>query len=361
MRYLLIRNFKQPWNNHRGPLTFASQRYSTSAEPPAASETPKPPRRRVFRSLSTLDPAKLTPHDWVDLGGNQSCTVQWGGTTQKVALHYEAVNRRFVAWPSFAKGFLYFHRAPSLTTKVPHLAAGSLRLRLAESPADLALAFSNEGKDLMNGPGRYTPWSIPTLILQQAPYYAPVWRQALSDGFVTPETAAEIDTLLVGFTRKKTGDGGRDGDDPSSELDQLKPRFRSNMRIIEDVTQPWTLDLDLFEATVVVLAEDRIYMVKFRDVTMRAFGRRKARGKQGVALVQFELDNRKRLVLRLLRYVVPPDCHITAQNLDQTEGQFVRQYLRRNAAQWLPPRIWSADPASMLSPASCAALAKMYG
>ncbi|KAH6897855.1 hypothetical protein BKA70DRAFT_1314951 [Coprinopsis sp. MPI-PUGE-AT-0042] len=360
MRYLALRSLKQPWNNHRRSLIFTFQRYSTSSKAPAAPDTNDRPVRRVKRRLSTLDPVKLTPHDWVDLGGQKTISVRWGNNTQSLPLHYQYNLGCAIPWPSFAKGFLYFHRpALSSTMTKAHPASGSLRLRFAESPSDLTHAFSDQGKDVTVDAGGGTPWSISFLTLLRMSYYAPVRPQLYSDGFVTSKSAAEIDRLLEGFAIKRENHGG-DGSDSSIPWRRLNASLGKRMRVLEDVTQPWTLDLDIHGVLFLVLAEDKIYSVFLRDVTMTEPGRRRAAGRQGVALVRFELDGRKRLVLRLLRYIVPPDLGITAQNLGQTEGQLVQQYLRHCSGQWLPPKTWSADPASMLSPASYAVLAKMY-
>ncbi|KAH6897858.1 hypothetical protein BKA70DRAFT_1314963 [Coprinopsis sp. MPI-PUGE-AT-0042] len=358
MRYMLTRSLKQPWNNHRGLLVFTFQPYSTSSKAPVAPETHDHCLWRVKRRLSTLDPAKLMPDDWVDLGGQKTISVWWGATTQSPRLHYHFNLGRPMAWPTFAKGFLYFHRHAPSSTREAHPASGSLRLRLAESPSDLTHAFSEEGKDVSVDASGYTPWSISFLTLWQMPYYTPIRPQLYSDGFVTSKSAAEINRLLKSseIMRMNHVGGGID----SSTMRRRPSSFGKATRVLENVTQPWTLDLDIREVSFLVLAEDTIYSVYLRDVTMTVPGRRKAGGEQGVALVRFELDDQKRLVLRFLRYILPPDSDITAQNLGQTEGQLLQQYLRHCSGQWLPPKTWSADPASMLSPASCAALAKIY-
>ncbi|KAH6897861.1 hypothetical protein BKA70DRAFT_1314968, partial [Coprinopsis sp. MPI-PUGE-AT-0042] len=349
MRQVLLRGLKRPRTYSRDTLGtrisfprllgYACQRYTASL---------------AKRPLSTLDPAKLTPNDWLDVRGLKSFSVRWGETKQSVLLQYDTRNVR--AWPSSAMGFLYFHRPPSPT--MLHPAAGSLRLRLAESPSDLHHAFSDGGKDLLAGAGGYTPWSIPLLTLWRSPHWAPVCHQLYPDGFITSESASEIDKLIERSMQKK---GDDDGDDPFRKLGHLRSRLMSPARVIEDVTQPWTLELDLYGASLVILAEDRIYSVRLIGITMSQIARNKTKGRQGVALVQFELDERERLVLRLLKYIVPPDFDIVHRNLDQTEGQLIRQYKRHNwQAGWLLPQVWSADPLSVLSPASYAALAKIY-
>ncbi|KAH6897856.1 hypothetical protein BKA70DRAFT_1314955 [Coprinopsis sp. MPI-PUGE-AT-0042] len=368
MRYLLARGLNQPWNNSRVPFRYTCRRYSTSPNPSVASDTFKAPRRRIKRSLSTLDPTKLTPDDWVDFRGIQAPSIRWEGTRESVPLHPGTGSSRLVAWPPSARGFLYFHRPPSsCSANKVHPAAGSLRFRCAESPGDLSRAFGREGKDVLVGEERWDlPWSIPLLSLRQIPWYAPVWQRLYSDGFVTSETSAEISRLLKNGSQEEEeeGDNTKRDDDSGSNVkcQYRRTRFGKATRVLEDVTQPWTFDLDVHAFSFVILAEDKIYSVRLRDVTMTERGRINAGGKQGVALVRFELDHEKRLVLRLLRYIVPPDFDIAAANFDQVEGQLVRQFLRYKhpRAGWSRPRPWSVDPASVLSPASYAALTRMY-
>jgi hypothetical protein len=83
----------------------------------------------------------------------------------------------------------------------------------------------------------------------------------------------------------------------------------------------------------------------------------------GVALVRFELDKKRQLVLRVLKYIVPPDPDLVAADFGQVEGELVMRYVRARGADkfaWLKTTTWFGDPERYLSPASIAALEKLY-
>jgi hypothetical protein len=203
--------------------------------------------------MGTLDPKRLTPGDWLDLRGRKWPSFGWQDPQLSVVIGYRSTH-----WPSHATGFLYFHRPPSAS----HPAAGSLRFRLSKSPDDLERAFGPEGEDLRDGIAEWSamPWSIPllTLHLQR---YAPVLRQLLADGFVTPKGSEALDGMLVGIRE-------------STKTLRLS-------RVLDEVTEPWVLDLDAFKFRLVALAEDGVHYVNMRDLTMTEGGRRKVEGKQG--------------------------------------------------------------------------------
>ncbi|KAH6893885.1 hypothetical protein BKA70DRAFT_1570950 [Coprinopsis sp. MPI-PUGE-AT-0042] len=302
----------------------------------------------TVRRISTLDPLKLTPDDWVDLRGFQSPVLQSGQANQGMVMEhllYEGATRvSHFPWPATSCGFFDFHR-PRIPTA--HPAAGSLRFRWMESAADLhrALDFSAGsdtsaptawGFDLPSDLGGYNvPWSIPLLKLRQVTYYSRVWSQLEDDGLVTPKTSDGITTLLQGF---------------------------QGTRVLEDIADPWIPNLDLNLSKSVVLAKDRIYHVRLRCPTMTENARKQVNDKQGVALVRFELDDKEQLIVRVLKYLVRPGPDITAAKLSQNEGQPLCHYMRTSGSKltWLPPKPWSADPQRYLSPASIAVLADKY-
>ncbi|KAH6897874.1 hypothetical protein BKA70DRAFT_744577 [Coprinopsis sp. MPI-PUGE-AT-0042] len=301
---------------------------------------------RVVRRISTLDPSKLIPDDWVDFRGYQAPTVRFAQTGRAAVLNYaHPMNQN--PWPSSARGFLYFHRPH--TTGGNHPAAGCLRLRSVDSPDGLDGAFdtstcaTNVGtKDVLIDRGGCTvPWSLPLLRLRMAPSYSAILAQLQLDGLVAPESLAKLDELALDWKRV----------------------LIIETQVLDDITQPWILNLDHQSSRLIVLAEDKIYTTQTRNVTMSEEARTYAAFKQGVASVRFELlPWQERIVLRLLKYLVPPDPRIVSQNLGQTEGELIWHYsLKQGAnAHWLPRRTWSVDPSSLFSRASISALADKY-
>ncbi|KAH6897863.1 hypothetical protein BKA70DRAFT_1231213 [Coprinopsis sp. MPI-PUGE-AT-0042] len=121
-------------------------------------------------------------------------------------------------------------------------------------------------------------------ILQQGPYYSRVWNQLEDDG---------IDTLLQ----------------------DCQGMFRKDLWVLEDIAHPWILNLDLHVAKFVALAKDRIYRARLRCLAMAEIARKYANDEQGVALVRFELDDKQQLVLRVVKYPVPPGPTIMTEKL----------------------------------------------
>ncbi|KAH6897878.1 hypothetical protein BKA70DRAFT_1569697 [Coprinopsis sp. MPI-PUGE-AT-0042] len=307
----------------------------------------------VTRKVSTLDPSKLTPDDWLDLRGVQNARIHFVQTSEFAPLSYAGTRQRLQAsphqrypWPSSACGFLYFH-SPRTSVGAPltELAA-SLRFRTAASPDDLARAF-NGGTSAVDAAhmdvsidrgGYAVPWSIPLLSLRATPTSSAIWNQLKHDNLVTGETLEKVDKLALQWNRnaRKT-------------------------QVLYDVAQCWTLNLGQRQNRLIVIAGEKIYTVELFQVTMSHHARPYVEGKQGIASVRFELDNGGRLVLRTLRYLVPPDPSIVADGIGQTEGKLLHRYQRAwGLDRWSPGQPWSADPSSLLSPVSIDALAQRY-
>ncbi|KAH6897829.1 hypothetical protein BKA70DRAFT_1437764 [Coprinopsis sp. MPI-PUGE-AT-0042] len=303
----------------------------------------------TVRKVSTLDPLKLTLDDRVDIRGLGAPNLRFAETTKGCTLMYDRRRERdrlhYIPWPSSARGFFYFHR-PS--TPTVHPAAGSLRFRSVESSSHFRSAFDASappslGFDIPLDRGGYVvPWSIPLLTLSQTSHYSAIWWRLEADGLVTRRLLEDIKTLLRGY----------------------KMSFRKGLRVLEDVTQPWILNLDHDGIRFMVLAKDKIHPLPMRNLSMTQMGRRYVNGKQGVAWVRFELDERRKLVLRVLKYLIPPSSAMLDANLGQQGGELLLQHQRASGlnlpGSWLPPKPWSIDPQQLLSPASIAALTRKY-
>ncbi|KAH6897865.1 hypothetical protein BKA70DRAFT_744528 [Coprinopsis sp. MPI-PUGE-AT-0042] len=307
------------------------------------------------RRITSLDPLKITPGDWTDIRNLTRPSFRFGNRLDhRPILEYACFRQRgerlHVPWPeSSARGFFYFRR-PSTSTA--HPAGGSLRFRSVESPEDVRRAFdfssgfdssapTSRGFDIPLDAGGYTvPWSIPLMTLLRVASYSPIKTLLEDEGLISPQLSEDVNHLLQGY----------------------KGTFPKNSRVLDDITQPWILNLDLPEVRYTVLAEDKIHYVELELLTTPQTARMYVSKTQGVAMVRFELDDKQTLVLRILKFLVCPDPEVIAANLGQTEGKLLHQHLRvrfRNTG-WEPPRIWSADPHRYLSPASVAALAEKY-
>ncbi|KAI0265328.1 hypothetical protein BC834DRAFT_843595 [Gloeopeniophorella convolvens] len=159
---------------------------STSPLPSPSSPSPRPrsrPRGRTPRKqISTLDPDRLQPSDFIDLSTH--CTVgiwtvpRGSYAVPKVLLRYELGKRKLrLPFPSGARGFLYYARDPELAE------GGQVRFRIVPTPEG---AFE-AGQDLLFRNGM--PWHITPGILPRAPA-AGLARLLLRDGLVTQEQFA---------------------------------------------------------------------------------------------------------------------------------------------------------------------------
>ncbi|KAH6897875.1 hypothetical protein BKA70DRAFT_1314987, partial [Coprinopsis sp. MPI-PUGE-AT-0042] len=301
-------------------------------------------KRSFVREISTLDPSKLTLDDWMNLTHLEGPVIRFRKTGETAQLVYGHAREPISAWPS-TRGFLYFHRPT--TSGALHPAAGSLRFRSVETPAGLASAFSDSTSNAQNldvsvdRGGYTTPWSIPLLTLRLSPYYSAIWNQLQHDGLVTRDSMRQIDELASGCNHK----------------------VKKRTQVLEDITQQWIVKLGQQQSRLMVLAEDKIYRVELQNLTMTQDSRKIVGCDQGIASVRFELDNEGRIVLRLMKYLVPPDSRTITNNAGQTEGELIVRHRREyggHRSGWRTPQAWSADPTSLLSPASVAALMDRY-
>lgn len=77
-------------------------------------------------------------------------------------------------------------------------------------------------------------------------------------------------------------------------------------------------------------------------------------------MVRFELDDQRNVVLRMLRYLIPPSHEVQDAGLGQVEGKLLMSHRRLvGFSGWKPPTP-VIIPRRYLSPASIAALSKKY-
>ncbi|EJF60468.1 hypothetical protein DICSQDRAFT_171179 [Dichomitus squalens LYAD-421 SS1] len=144
-------------------------------------------RKRTLRSIRTLDPSKLSRHDYLDFSGiGPSCAyvaVPPGARIPDAAVKTSPFTYirlfprgwRSHTFPTNAKGFLYYYKPPHSPPM-----AGQIRFRCmqSDSPQDFA-----SGYDLCGDNG--LPWSVPLVLCGHTACYAPILDVALRDGLIS--------------------------------------------------------------------------------------------------------------------------------------------------------------------------------
>ncbi|KAI0265325.1 hypothetical protein BC834DRAFT_181345 [Gloeopeniophorella convolvens] len=160
-----------------------SRSTSTSSLPSSSSPPPRPPSRNTRKQISTLDPDRLQPSDFIDLSAYTTVGI-WTGPRSafeapKVHLRYDQAGAHSsrIPFPSGARGFLYYARDPGLAE------GGQVRFRIVATPES---AFE-AGQDLLLRNG--IPWHIPPGLLPRVPNVGLV-RLLLRDELVTREQLA---------------------------------------------------------------------------------------------------------------------------------------------------------------------------
>ena len=165
----------------------------------------------VNRSIRTLDPARLSEADFIDLLSFRSqALIYFLMSSPRRDIHLNYSKERF---SDTAGGFLYYH-PPAVTTPL----AGEIRFRLTDGVDPNTF---HHGRDLPLPNG--LPWSLPILTLsplQQPPVFELLLRDLLID-------EAIVDRLL------QMSDGWQ------------KPTKRGN--IIHDLDQPFMHNLSYHE------------------------------------------------------------------------------------------------------------------
>ncbi|KAI0265354.1 hypothetical protein BC834DRAFT_182067 [Gloeopeniophorella convolvens] len=165
-------------------IYLPSRPTSTSSQPSPSSPStrPRPKGHTSRKQISTLDPERLQPSDFIDLSNYSTVgiwTVPRGSyEAPKIGLRYEVEGRSSkLPFPSDARGFLYYAHDPELAE------GGQVRFRIVATPEG---AFE-AGQDLLLRSGM--PWHIAPGILPRAPTIGLV-KLLLRDGLVTREQVA---------------------------------------------------------------------------------------------------------------------------------------------------------------------------
>nr|VWO95504.1 N/A [Ganoderma boninense] len=158
----------------------------TATTSPTGASTSTPPRRQFAKlKISTLDPTKLTPGDYMDLSGRALAHATLSAHSYSSALSasthlHPAGWPRWSTFPPGTRGFLYYR-----TPWGPPL-AGELRFRLARTPDRAGFAA---GADLVAPNG--VPWSVPLYNMPHTWSYRSLEAQLLADGLV-PQWAFDV-------------------------------------------------------------------------------------------------------------------------------------------------------------------------
>ncbi|EAU85212.2 hypothetical protein CC1G_06228 [Coprinopsis cinerea okayama7 len=238
------------------------------------------------RTVSTLDPSKLTPNDYQDFSGlcqpNIRIATATRGKCERLQLVYDKDQYRYYPFPPSARGFLYFHRPPG----TPALTS-QIRFRLVPEPDP---ALFDEGKDLVTSDG--IPWGVllPAVLVRTT--FHRLAELVLREGHISPEEEAEIRSIV----------GDRTAIDTGTEL-------------LWNITDPFYLHFRRKYCWMRVRHRGKIETIGFRT---------KQTMSSGTALVRFEVVWREapvtvlkakgpppppspRVAIRILKFTAPPE------------------------------------------------------
>lgn len=145
---------------------------------------------RWYLSIRTLRPEKLTADDVLNLSGYNQARIHCPASLKDPAhisyqcreRHRKTDDKGYDLFPKHAQGFLYYHSSST------HGVLGSIRFRLADSPASFA-----KGTDLLLRRG--APWSIPLINIAKAGLYKAFRKQLCADELVDEKTMLELASL----------------------------------------------------------------------------------------------------------------------------------------------------------------------
>ncbi|KAF8635854.1 hypothetical protein AX15_000046 [Amanita polypyramis BW_CC] len=273
----------------RGNVT--SLQTELNSEPHFTAPRPRRLGQTIPSPLSTLDPNKLQPQDFIDISSLRRPRIQLTLDVRHAVNEPSASDRVFKpdnvlelrydgegSFPPDSKGFLYYYTPPS---HLPQL-AGSIRFRLAKSKSDF-----EKGIDLPNTKTGL-PWQIPLPVIAGVEDRAPLREKLLREGLTSP-------TLL-----KKS----------SSLWDQFKSdRQRASLSqpFIYYLEQPFHMRFNATSSQLWVVGRDNT-LLKTGLYYMFCITHGRANEDRGSGIFRFEkyeLESHVYLALRLLRIVEP--------------------------------------------------------
>ncbi|KAG2002594.1 hypothetical protein CC2G_004774 [Coprinopsis cinerea AmutBmut pab1-1] len=297
--------------------TFQFREYSTPVEhpeqPPEENTSKKPPKVKgkykwLSRQISTLNPSKLLPEDYVDASGGRVAFTVMAPEGGKRRISFTRKGQQFIPFPSNARGFFYFHRPDQSCI------TSGLRFRVVDKPDP---ALFSQGEDLMKPDGGV--WVLPLTAIIKGRIYLPFRELIIRDELITPAEVAWVESLEVKDTR-------------------------AGLITIASMTQPFECDFPRTGFCIRVQEGEELYDFNIQGPASFGF--------TGSIQVRFELAYRQDpvvppkpfVVLRLLKFLVPPTGD---EPVKQEEGKLVRALsLSRAGGSY----IWTISPSTLPSP-----------
>ncbi|KAF9063883.1 hypothetical protein BDP27DRAFT_1426437 [Rhodocollybia butyracea] len=173
---------------------------STPSEESVLGSSPKVPRLgrgRTFaksHNISTLDPARLVPSDFIDLKQQLHFAVRYRNMSIMLAAYKRTMKPKTyvypLAFPAGSHGYLYLHRPPADV----HPCAATLRFRICDKLFPPQEGFSS-GKDLLLPTG--APWEMDLLHLFTSKLVTNFREALLLDNLVSEEVLTQLDLLAA--------------------------------------------------------------------------------------------------------------------------------------------------------------------
>lgn len=156
-------------------------------------------RLKLNRVITTVDPARLSESDFLDLAGIFNCTIhvhsppftsgafqaRFRAGPQEEEVRLEKPSRYL--WPESAKGFLYY-----CVPEARHPATGQVRFRCIKRHGSTAF---QKGKDLLLSSG--LPWSLPVANIIKHKSYQPLLDLLVHENHVSSELVASYTNLQL--------------------------------------------------------------------------------------------------------------------------------------------------------------------
>ncbi|KAF9063898.1 hypothetical protein BDP27DRAFT_1426450 [Rhodocollybia butyracea] len=159
-------------------------------------------RGRTFarsHNISTLDPARLVPTDFIDLKQQFHFAVRYrnicviSGAYKRIIVK-EKNYGHVLTFPAGSHGYFYLHHPPADA----HPCAATLRFRICDKLLPPQEGFSS-GKDLLLPKG--APWEMNLLHLFTSAFVTNFREALLLDNMVSEEALSQLDGLLAGHQR----------------------------------------------------------------------------------------------------------------------------------------------------------------
>ncbi|KAJ7877501.1 hypothetical protein B0H13DRAFT_1893179 [Mycena leptocephala] len=142
--------------------------------------------------ISTLNPARINPADYLDLSHLRSLSIRFPESpSQKPgSINYQWQNpgtkSERIPFPSRSTGFMYYHRDRRAAPL-----EGSIRFRVV---SDNAPSSFRDGRDLLLPSG--SPWQISLVQIASLQAYSPICDQLLHENLATPAQLSQCRSLF---------------------------------------------------------------------------------------------------------------------------------------------------------------------